>query len=346
MGKSSKAPPPPDYTSVAAASEKSSQLAFQLGQEQLAWAKQQDVADRAIMSRVLQTQLPAMEEQAAAAQLDRQRYEQIYQPIEEKLAREAASYDTPEERNLSAGEAVADVTEAFDSLKANARRELESFGIDPSQTRYAAMDRSLDVQKGAAQAGAANTARRNVENVGRALQGEAINIGRGYPGQVAGAYGQAVQAGQAAQQSALNTTASAVNSRNSAIPWFQTGNQALQNWGNTINAGYQNQMQAYNAKASQKSGFMSGLGTLAGAALGGGFGDQLALKLFSADDGGYVPPGSGGNIAPLPGTTDNVPAALTEGEYVVPAHVVRAKGTDFFDKMLEKYSDRSAIPVG
>jgi hypothetical protein len=33
-----------------------------------------------------------------------------------------------------------------------------------------------------------------------------------------------------------------------------------------------------------------------------------------------------------------VVAKLHEGEYVIPAHIVRAKGTEFFDKMLEGYS--------
>jgi hypothetical protein len=30
-----------------------------------------------------------------------------------------------------------------------------------------------------------------------------------------------------------------------------------------------------------------------------------------------------------------------EGEYVVPAHVVRMKGKEFFDSMLEKYKDQA-----
>ena len=43
----------------------------------------------------------------------------------------------------------------------------------------------------------------------------------------------------------------------------------------------------------------------------------------------------------LPAETNNpkgeVPITAHEGEYVIPAHVVRAKGTEFFDKMLEQY---------
>jgi hypothetical protein len=34
-----------------------------------------------------------------------------------------------------------------------------------------------------------------------------------------------------------------------------------------------------------------------------------------------------------------VVAQLHEGEFVIPAHIVRAKGTEFFSKMLESYSE-------
>jgi len=33
------------------------------------------------------------------------------------------------------------------------------------------------------------------------------------------------------------------------------------------------------------------------------------------------------------------PAALSTGEFVIPAHIVRAKGTEFFDKLLAQYAD-------
>lgn len=37
------------------------------------------------------------------------------------------------------------------------------------------------------------------------------------------------------------------------------------------------------------------------------------------------------------GTKDNVPINVSGGEYVIPKHVVAAKGTEFFDRMLEQY---------
>jgi len=38
-----------------------------------------------------------------------------------------------------------------------------------------------------------------------------------------------------------------------------------------------------------------------------------------------------------PNKDGSIPITAHEGEYVIPAHIVRAKGTEFFDTMLEKY---------
>jgi hypothetical protein len=49
---------------------------------------------------------------------------------------------------------------------------------------------------------------------------------------------------------------------------------------------------------------------------------------------------------PLPESSSNpdgsIPINAHEGEYVIPAEVVRAKGTDFFDKMIQSYRDKGA----
>lgn len=47
---------------------------------------------------------------------------------------------------------------------------------------------------------------------------------------------------------------------------------------------------------------------------------------------------SGGNVqGPGTGTSDSIPARLSDGEFVIPADVVRAKGTEFFQKLLDQY---------
>ena len=65
-------------------------------------------------------------------------------------------------------------------------------------------------------------------------------------------------------------------------------------------------------------------------------------------EGGAVP--VAGKVLEGPGTetSDSIPAvidgarpaALSTGEFVIPAHIVRAKGTEFFDKLLAQYADK------
>ena len=62
-------------------------------------------------------------------------------------------------------------------------------------------------------------------------------------------------------------------------------------------------------------------------------------------DGGIVTAGDhaamGGKVKGAgSGTSDSIPIRVSAGEYVIPAHVVKAKGTEFFDKLLEAYTSK------
>ena len=73
---------------------------------------------------------------------------------------------------------------------------------------------------------------------------------------------------------------------------------------------------------------------LIGAAMSGGMGGmgggQMPQMMPSMKKGGMLPSRNGDD-------SEAVVAQLHEGEYVIPAHVVRAKGTEFFDKLLETH---------
>jgi hypothetical protein len=62
-------------------------------------------------------------------------------------------------------------------------------------------------------------------------------------------------------------------------------------------------------------------------------GGMVDGKVTAGEDGS-----SGGKVeGPGTGTSDSVPIRVSTGEYVIPAHVVKMKGKEFFDSMLEKY---------
>jgi hypothetical protein len=67
-------------------------------------------------------------------------------------------------------------------------------------------------------------------------------------------------------------------------------------------------------------------------AMGGMVDDKIVRPGDMASGGGKVK-------GPGTGTSDSIPIRVSTGEYVIPANVVRMKGKEFFDSMLEKYKD-------
>jgi hypothetical protein len=216
-------------------------------------------------------------------------YEQNFQPMESQFAQTAAGYNSPERANQQAAAAEANVAQTMSGQRNAALQNLEGFGIDPSQTRYGALDLGARIQQSAAQAAAGTQSRLNTEGTGLALQGEAINIGRGYPGQVANAYGTSINAGQgsvgsgagalgaqasgiaagnAGVNAGLNTTNMYGNLMGPASSWSQLSNQSTGLAGNLQNQGFQNSLAGFNSNAAIAQNTASGIGGLVGAGIG------------------------------------------------------------------------------
>lgn len=338
MGSKS-APKPPDLSPFVDATMQSSARSEAIAREQLAWAREQDAANRGILERVLAVQLPAMEEQAANARADRARYEQTFQPIEDDLIKDFQSYGSADRMAMERGRAAADVTTAFDATRRNALQRLESFGVDPSQTRNAALDLGVRTQQAAATAGAMNNATRNVEDKSRAMRADAINIGRGMPSQVAGSYGQAVQAGQAGIGGANQTAATGGANMGNPASWAGMAQQGYGQGANITNAGFGNQMASWNGTQQANASMWGGVGSALGMAamLKDGGTPRRALP-FQQSEPGLIDEGPTDGS----GIDDQVPIMASVDEYVIPADVVRRKGVEFFDKLVEKYHTPAA----
>lgn len=364
MGGKSKAPAPPDYGPIAEASKEAAEIAAGVSREQLAWAKQQYALDREVIDMVVSRALATQDQNTEAAIKDRQRYEQVFQGIEDQLVRESdqlanqrdwrqqayapledamlqdsLSYSTPERMDMEVGRAKADVAGQAEAARRNATQQLESFGINPASTRFAALDRTLQVQSAAAQTSAGNQARDRVEGtsralqdralgykdrqdaIGRAVSSEAINIGRGMPGQAIAAYGTALQAGNQAANTMLAGTASGANTMGTGLQWQGAQNNALAGWGNALNMGYQNQLSTWQANQQASSGIGSALGLIGG----------IVAPMLA--DGGEVPE----TASPTGGdTVDDVHAKLTAGEFVIPRDVVEWMGERNMHQLIEK----------
>lgn len=346
MGGKSSAPAPPDYSELAAVSKESAELSYKLGKEQLDWAKEQYAKDGAITGKVVDQFLSDMSDTSANAQKDRARYEQLFQPLENDLATDAATYASPEKKDLEVGRAQANVGQQFTQAREQAKSELEGYGINPSATRFAALDIGMRANEAAAKAAAGNQASEAVDATGRALRSEAINVGKGYPGQIAGAYGTSVAQGNSAGGQQLATTGSGAATMGTGAQYMGLGNQAVGTWGNVLNTGYQNQLSTWKANQEASSGWGSALGIVGGIIAG------LA-------EGGTVPDTGGGSALPVDGpggavpvaaspssgaALDDVPAKLTAGEFVAPQDVVRWKGEEFFQKLIKKSREDMGHP--
>lgn len=86
-------------------------------------------------------------------------------------------------------------------------------------------------------------------------------------------------------------------------------------------------------------GFGAGVGNY-----GGGFGDSAGFGFGAGGDAGASGDGggsgmkSGGKVdGPGTGTSDSIPAKLSDGEYVIPEDVVRRLGVSFFDNLRAQY---------
>jgi len=329
MGNKS-APAAPDMSGMIELSEYGAELGFATAMEQLSWAREQWGQQQELIYSVLDVQMPIMMEQWEMSKTqwedsrkDRARYEELFWPIEEDLIAEFENYASPERMELEAGRAGADVTRAFQAQRENAQRQLESYGIDPSQTRSQALDANMRAQEAAAQAGAENMARQRVEDTGRALRGEAINIGRGMPAQVAQSTALAQSGGQGAAgigQGAIggysNAFGTAAGAMGSPTQWMGQGNQGISNAMSGMNSMYQNQLAGWNAQQANSPWNIA----LNAAGMGLGY--------FAAEGGAIDGPGGPKD--------DAIPAKLSDGEFVIPAEVVERKGTEFFDKLVSK----------
>lgn len=391
------APPPPDLSPIAWASAEGAKISAEVARENLQWAKDQytmasgdmknmygqymtylnkQLDDQKAATDRAQTQADhtiydqrrLVEDALARAKIndenakeDREFYETKYRPLEEAQIAEINKVASDEYKTSQRGRSMSGVAQAFDQQRQGALQSLEGFGVDPSSTRYAALDIGLRASKAAAMAAAGTQSDLTTDAIARAMRSDSINVGRGYPGSVAQTYGTSIASGglgsqaSSAASGAANGAAAVANASGAAgagmyggalgilnagvgagatygnlmgsgPAWANAGNQAIQTWGNTVNQGYQNQL-AHHASSG-------GLGSLLGAGLG-------AASMFGYEEGGMVQEQPGAAVpmeaSPSRGAIpDDVPARLQPDEFVVPADVLKWKGEEFFQKTIQQ----------
>lgn len=262
-------------------------------------------------------------------------YLQNGRPVQEKVLKEAMNYDSEENIAAARGRASADVAQAFGNVEQQQARTLSRFGVMPNANRLAAINSNLAIAKAAQQAGGMNNAEQGIRDRAVSMRTGAANMAAGFPNTAM----QWGQAGQGAGQAAFGNNMAA-NSANMANNQFMMGGygsaqQGMNGAANTVANLNSSQMQGWSAGQSAGASNMSGMGSLVG----------MGMSMFNMADGGKIEgPGTGvSDSIPAVNTDNGQPIRVSNGEFVVPADVVRAKGEEFFNKLIEKHHTPAAI---
>lgn len=214
------APSPDPQMGIAA------KMSAQTGQDMLAWMRDQATVTNRWAGE------------------DRNRYQTVFQPLQDKFIADAASYASPDRMNAAAAEAGADVSLAAGQAGAQRQRQQMAMGVNPASGRAINANAKAGTDTALATAGARNLARRNVEQVGRGMQASAINMGSGL---------------------AVNPGTSMGLSNSAGGAGFQGAQQGFGQQASILGAQFGQQMDAYKSKQSGINALGGALGTLAGA---------------------------------------------------------------------------------
>lgn len=160
--------------------------------------------------------------------------------------------------------ATQDVNASFDRNEAIANRELQRLGINPASPAYAHFTKNYAQARAAAEAGARNTARRNVRDTNWERRMQAIQIGSRLPTQSSGMAANAANiagegVGRVSQNNQFQTDLSARLAEAAANREFQAEQ-------NAINREWQSEQNAQARKDQQDANMWNAIGSLGGTA--------------------------------------------------------------------------------
>lgn len=356
----------------AMASAQAADQAYQLGMQQLQWAKQVWNQEQPLITQAEQAQIAFQQADTASLQQMQQEaaqqwqlYQQYYQPLEEAYVQQAENWASPDNIALVTGQAQAGVAEQAQRGLNTAAEQLRSYGINPSAPRYASLYTGQNVMAGAAEAAAGTSAAQNLKLQQLALEQGAINTGRGVANTTGTLTSAGTQAGAAGTQAASGAAGTAqsnlstgTSAQTAATNWYNTGAANMGVYTNAVNNYNQAQLGYAQLGAQETSAAFGGIGNLLttgmitgliekGGPIGiseGGVGGRVGLQGGGMPDqgipappngtpGGYVPP----SASPSGGrVADDVPAQLTAGEFVIPKDVTQWRGQQYWVGQIDK----------
>lgn len=357
------APTPPDYSQYIAAMTQQGYTGLGRATDLYNWAQGQGQA--------LQTTANAAGDKAGTLadatmgtdpRLEAE-WEKAYMPLYKAQAADAARMqaELPKTEEEYAGKYAADQATALDQAKATQQRTLQGYGMTRPGVASAALDMASANQRAAATTAASETGRLAARNEARGVTSNALTQGAMIPqvgAQQAGVSQAANQQSVALPATAITTTAGAYSP---SLGYYQASYPYMAQWGQTMSNAYNQNLAQYNANENAGGGTGALMGSLlgtagtiagayfggpAGAAAGGAAGKALGSAaaaeggMIDGEEGDDVTPASNPNYVPPTASpsrgaiTDDVPARLNAGEFVLPKDVVSWLGEEKLQKLI------------
>jgi hypothetical protein len=347
-GKGGKAPDPnPGMLASAEAAKEIAAMQKDTATEMLDFYKTQYAEMKPIMTEIMQTDMDIQKANAARADEYSAYERETFRPLETNLVKDAEEYSTESKREALATQAAADVNTAFTNTRAQEGRALTRMGVNPNSSRFAALNNQLTLGQAATSAGAMNKTRTDAEQLGFARRMDAAGLGRNLAGNASTAYGVSLNAGEGARTNAMAAGNQMGQGYGAAGQAYGGAANSYGTAGNIYGQEFQGRMQGYQAQQQAQGAFMQGIGSLAGTiggayimkrADGGPIQRRGALRLA---DGTHV--GKGPVSGPGGPVDDQVPALLSDGEYVLPADTTKKIGKENLDKIVKETHTPAAV---
>lgn len=336
MGKST---PQPDNSAVIAAqaSAEAAKAQYQLGKDQLDWAKQQWGEEQPLISEVTSASAESQKQANAFAAQQHAQYQNEYVPLQEQYTRDVQNYDSPAQEAVNAGAARGAVADNMAAQKQAAQEHLESFGVDPTAARYGGLTYGLNAAEGAAEAGAGTSAIQQTRLQGLQLKSGDIQLGQGLPANFSGLTSAGTGAGATAAGATSANLGAGSSAMTGATQFTNAGTNAMNTNVNAVNGYNTAAEQGYATSMAGSNGIGSAIGGILGSMMPTngimGFDEGGPTEAIPTTPGGAVPAGA----SPTQGIqTDDVPAKLTVGEFVMPKDVVQWLGQKHFVGQIDK----------
>lgn len=272
-----KSAPAPDYTAMAAATQRGVDVAEKLGNRQQAFAEKQYAEMQPLAKQVSESQLAAQEQQMAQAKDYYDYNVNTFRPVEKGLVADAMNFDTAGYKEQLGSQAAADVARAFGNAQAVSGRDLSRRGIGPGSGAALAMGNQNALALASMGAGAQTGARMQADQLGWARKMDVTGLGRGLTGASTAAYQGATGAGSSGLSSAMAPGNQFSDAYGRGVSTSLAGGQmGIQGAGNILNS----QTSVYNTDQSKADPFASIVGMGVGAYMGSPAGGVAVGKMF------------------------------------------------------------------